>query len=620
MPKQLQKLWKEALAVLRKCIWQIFAIHLAYIALGLLLFAPITGILGQILLNLSGQSVLSDLDIAYFFLTPSGMLALILFISLLLTILVFEQASLMVVCAAALQNQKIHFIPSLLFTLRRVKIIFLFAIRLVLRILILTLPFIGLSLALAWVMLTDYDINYYLATKPPVFLIAVACIGLALLTMTVVLIRNLCSWYLALPLILFNDENPAHSFVKSEHLTLGDKQLFLTTLGSWALSGIILSTVVLGVVQLLGSMLAPFFFSSISLLVPVLGALVLLWSLANLLVTTFTSGSFAALLILFSDRKKVTVSSGILTDNKRSPVRTIGPPLFFLLLLLAVAASGIAGVWLLKGIPADNDAMIVAHRGAAGRAPENTLIAMEQAIIDGSDWLEIDVQESADGVVMVIHDSDFMKLAGVNLKVWETTRKEIKELDVGSWFDAEFSAERVPTLAELLAVAKGRCKVLIELKYYGHDQQLEQHVADIVEQAGMAGNVAIMSLKYEGIKKIRSLRPDWPIGLLLSKAIGKISDLDVDFLAINMATAKPAFIRRIHSSGKKVYIWTVNDQISMSRMLSLGVDGLITDEPALAGEVRSKNNTLTPVERLLLHTTVLLKTPIPENIYRDQSP
>jgi len=94
----------------------------------------------------------------------------------------------------------------------------------------------------------------------------------------------------------------------------------------------------------------------------------------------------------------------------------------------------------------------------------------------------------------------------------------------------------------------------------------------------------------------------------------------VDFLAINMATASPAFIRRIHDTGKEVYIWTVNDRVSMSRMISLGVDGIITDEPALAGEVLLINKNLTPVERLLLHTAVLLKVPIPQHIYRDQSP
>lgn len=136
----------------------------------------------------------------------------------------------------------------------------------------------------------------------------------------------------------------------------------------------------------------------------------------------------------------------------------------------------------------------------------------------------------------------------------------------------------------------------------------------------MVDDVAVMSLKYKGIKNFRRIRPDWPVGLLSSKAMGKISDLDVDFLAINIATAKPSFIRRIQSSGKKVYVWTVNDQASMSRMISLGVDGIITDEPELANEVRTQTNNLTPVERLLLHTSVLFKTPIPPHLYRDQSP
>ena len=620
MKEQLLKLWKKALRFLRKRFSQIFAIHVAYVAFGVFLFAPMTGILGQFLLNLSGQTVLSDLDIAYFFLTPAGMVALILFVSVLITILVFEQASLMAVCNAAIKGQTIGFIAALLFTLRRVKKIFFFAIQLVLRVLLITLPFIGLAFAIAWVMLSTYDINYYLATKPPIFTVATTSIAVVLTAMAVVLGRNLCSWSLALPLVLFNNETPTRSFAESERLSMGDKQLFLMTLGSWMLAGILLSTVILGAVQLLGSILAPLFFNSITLLVPTLGALALLWALANLFVTTFSSGSFAALLILFYQRKEIAIKPDTFSEEKQSAKKPISRSLFFILLLAGTGIAILAGFFLLKGVPSDNDAIIIAHRGAAGKAPENTLTAMSHAINDGADWLEIDVQESIDGEVVVIHDSDFMKLGGKKLKVWEGTLEEIKEIDVGSWFNKDFSAERVPTLAELLELAKGKCNVLIELKYYGYDELLEQRVADIVEQADMVNNVAVMSLKYEGIQRFRALRPSWTVGLLSSKAIGKISDLDVDFLAINMAAAKPAFIRRIHSAGKKVYVWTVNDQISMAQMMSLGVDGLITDEPALTYEVRTKNATLSPVERLILHTAILLQAPIPQNIYRDQSP
>jgi len=620
MTKQLRNIWKETLGFLRKNIWQVFAIHIAYIAFGVLLFAPLTGALGQFLLNFSGQSVLSDLDIAYFFLTPAGMLAAILFASLLLTILVFEQASLMAICYTQLQGRQLHVIPALLFTLQRVKTIFLFAIRLVLRVLLLTLPFLGLAFAIAWVMLTDYDINYYLATQPPIFKVAAGSIALVLVTMIAVLIRNLCGWSLTLPLILFHNESPASSFTKSERLSMGSSRLFLLTLGSWILSGILLTTITLGAIQLLGSFLAPFFFNSMTLLLPMLGALVLLWSLVNLLITTFTSGSFAALLIHFYDHKKIPTSPELFGHTGLNQKKRLSAPLFFIVLLAFVVIATLAGLWLLNDIPANNDTQIIAHRGAAGKAPENTLVAMRHAINDGADWLEIDVQESADGKVVVIHDSDFMKLGGVDLKVSAGSLEEIRKIDVGSWFNTGFSAERVPTLTEILELAKGRCNVLIELKYYGYDQQLEQRVVDIVEETNMAKNIAIMSLKYEGIKILQALRPQWRTGLLSTQAIGKISNLEVDFLAINMATASPAFIRRIHDTGKEVYIWTVNDRVSMSRMISLGVDGIITDEPALAGEVLLINKNLTPVERLLLHTAVLLKVPIPQHIYRDQSP
>ncbi len=129
-----------------------------------------------------------------------------------------------------------------------------------------------------------------------------------------------------------------------------------------------------------------------------------------------------------------------------------------------------------------------------------------------------------------------------------------------------------------------------------------------------------MSLKHEGIQKFNALRPDWSTGLLLTKAIGDLSKLDVDFLAVNTAMATSGFIRRTQSAGKQVYVWTVNDQVSMSRMMSLGVDGIITDEPELARTVLVERSELNSIERLLIHTAVLLGRPVPQRTYRDQSP
>jgi glycerophosphoryl diester phosphodiesterase len=264
--------------------------------------------------------------------------------------------------------------------------------------------------------------------------------------------------------------------------------------------------------------------------------------------------------------------------------------------------------------------LVVAHRGAAGAAPENTLASVRRALEDGADWVEIDVQETRDGEVVVVHDSDFMKLAGNPLKVWEGDLAQVRALDVGSWFDARFGDERVPTLEEVLDMVRGRARLVIELKYYGHDEQLERRVVELVEAAGMADQVAIMSLKLPGVLKLRELRPDWTIGLLSATAVGDLSRTPVDFLAVNAGMASGGFIRRAHAAGKQVFVWTINDALSLSKWMSAGVDGVITDEPALARQVLQERDELSAAERLLLSAALFFGRPEALGSYRDNSP
>jgi glycerophosphoryl diester phosphodiesterase len=213
-----------------------------------------------------------------------------------------------------------------------------------------------------------------------------------------------------------------------------------------------------------------------------------------------------------------------------------------------------------------------------------------------------------------------MKLAGKDIKVWDATLEEMQGIDVGSWFNPSFSSEHVPTLRQVLAESKGRANVVIELKYYGHDEQLEQRVIDIVEDMDMVEQTAIMSLKYSAVQKMRKLRPDWHVGLLSATAIGDLTQLDADFLAVAMGMASGGFVRRAHEAGKQVFVWTVNDPVSMSRMMSLGVDGIITDEPAMARQVLADRKEMSTAERLLLHTALLFGQSFTPKEYRDESP
>jgi len=605
---------------IRRNLEQLFIIHLVYVALGFIFFTPLVGLIGRLAMRMSGTGAMADFDILFFLLTPTGIISLVLLAALLITILVIEQSTLMAIAAADIHSSHISSVEALRFTGLRIRKIFSFAVLLVLRILGITIPFLALSAGVAALLITNYDINYYLSTRPPAFLAAAGIIIVLLAVMIFFLVRFLLSWSLALQLVLLEETPPTASFGASKKLTRGHSIKILAAFGLWLLAAVLLGLVITGAIQFLGTRTAPQFFDSMKLLVIVLGGLVALWSLGNFFVTTLTSSAFAALLVLLSDSygPGLKIERFNITDRP-ARLRITAKKIVMAGIATAAVALGV-GFWLLNGVQAPDTLTIIAHRGAAGKAPENTLASIRQAIEDGTDLVEIDVQETADGKVVVIHDSDFMKLAGVDTEVWNGTLKELQQIDIGSWFDPKFSAERVPTLAEVLQLVKNKAGLVIELKYYGHTQQLEQRVVDLVEQAGMADKVAIMSLKYEGVEKLRALRPDWTTGLLVTKTLGNITGLDIDFIATNVATATPGFIRRIQAAGKKVYTWTVNDQVTMSRMMSLGVDGIITDEPALARRVLAERADLSSVERLLIHTAILVGRPMPPRIYRDDSP
>jgi glycerophosphoryl diester phosphodiesterase len=142
--------------------------------------------------------------------------------------------------------------------------------------------------------------------------------------------------------------------------------------------------------------------------------------------------------------------------------------------------------------------------------------------------------------------------------------------------------------------------VNIELKTYGHGQRLEERTIEIVERLGMEDQVVLMSLDRPTVEKLKALRPNWTVGQLAAVSIGDLTRLEADFLAVNAKNARPAFVKRVHDSGKELQVWTVNHPAQMSSMMSLGVDTIITDEPALAREILRQRAALTPVERLLV--------------------
>ena len=199
-----------------------------------------------------------------------------------------------------------------------------------------------------------------------------------------------------------------------------------------------------------------------------------------------------------------------------------------------------------------------------------------------------------------------MKVGGTAMKIWETDAAQIRAVDVGSHAGPQFSGERVPMLAEALAVCKDRSRVIVELKSYGHDQRLEERVAAVVEAAGMENDCIFMSLDHGMVGRMKRLRPSWRSGVLAAKALGDLTSLRADFLAVEATMATRRFVRRARRAGQDVYVWTVNDPASMLAAMSHGVDGLITDKPALARRVVERRAQMSDAQRLLVALLVRL--------------
>ena len=597
----------SALDELRRGWRELLAAALFYQVVALTLLTPLLTLALRALVSLSGSAVLADQDILRFALSPVGILALAAAAAAHIAVLAIDEACLMGIGFGAIRKTRVGFVSAVVWGAARFAPILAVTARLVVRVLRLCAPFLAAAALVYWFLLTDFDINYYLKERPPAFLVSAIVIASILSVMGALLVRASASWVYALPLLLFENVEPSRALRASEDRSRGHRLVIVCVLLGGLVAALIVSFAGISAARATAVALLPRFQHTLTLLVPALGAVVILGVIASALATAFSTSLFAALIVALYER----LGEGARAEHApaaagASDARLLSGKRLLAVVLGAALLSTVVGWSLLGNARSPRDVAVIGHRGAAALAPENTLASVERAIEDGADWVEIDVQETADGEVVLLHDSDFMKLAGSPLKIWNGSFAEVRELDVGSWFGPDFQGEGVATLEEVLLRARGRAKIVIELKYYGHDQRLEERVAAIVDRTGMEDDIAVMSLDLRGVERMSALRPDFRTGLLAATAVGRLTEVDVDFLAVSLTLATARLLRQAHDRGKEVYVWTVNDELTMAHQVLQGVDGLITDHPARARAVIEIERGLTSVERLLLGTAFWL--------------
>lgn len=237
------------------------------------------------------------------------------------------------------------------------------------------------------------------------------------------------------------------------------------------------------------------------------------------------------------------------------------------------------------------DTKITSHRGGALRAPENTLSALDYTWECGADYAEIDIQETKDKQLILLHDDSLKRITGLDKKVWEMTYEEIEDLDAGSSFGKEYQGEKIPTLEEVLNFCLGRLDLNIEIKYNGKNKGIVQRVIQVIRENHFEEHCVVTSMNYRFLEEIKETAPEIRTGYIMTMSYGSISQVTAaDFFSVRYDYVTEGFVREAHALGKEVHAWTVNYRGNIKRMLDMGVDNIITDDPALVRRVQNQES------------------------------
>jgi glycerophosphoryl diester phosphodiesterase len=233
-------------------------------------------------------------------------------------------------------------------------------------------------------------------------------------------------------------------------------------------------------------------------------------------------------------------------------------------------------------------AWIIGHRGASAEAPENTLAAFRRAAELGAAGFETDLRVTSDGEFVLLHDARVNRTTNGRGQVDELPLEAVRRLDAGSWFDERFAGERIPTLEEALELAaKLDLRVYLEVKA-PLSSSLPRALAERLRNTRRLERIVVLAFDGATIAAVRKAEPGLETALLTDRERGAVREAQragAKHLAPRHMRATPRLIRQAREAGLGVVVWTVNRRREMRRMLSLGVDGIMTDYPGRLTEM-----------------------------------
>lgn len=594
-------LFLRAIATLHGRFGLIIRLALAFELLRFLVLTPLSAGVLRLFLERWGRYSVGNFEIAAFLLSPAGLAGLLALGTVALTTFYLEIAGMLLLLAD--RGVTIRDIFAAL-ALRLVRLLTLGLGQFIL-LAAMAAPFAAAAAGVLWLLWRDYDLNGLIVLKPPVFWVGTALAACLALGYAAIAGHFVLRWFLALPAIVFEPGMAAGRAMRlSRQRTEGKLPLMLGLVLVWLAGNLLLYGLLMGALGAGSDWLLDRMGLSLTVLLPATAMVLIVHTIAAAMLSAISMASLASLTLVFYEA----------CAGRPSPAQSHVPaaqhlrprlPARWLIggsAALLAGAVGLVSYGLVARVQLHENLEITAHRAGAMLAPENTVAAIRKAIEARADWAEIDVQRTADGAVVVLHDSDLMRVAGERRRVSESTLAEIKAIDVGSHFGAEFKGERVPTLDEALAAAGDRIRFNIELKpgSAADVEPLVRAVLNSTDRAGITGRCRLCSQSYESLQLARQLKPGLQVGFIAGARLGDLSKLDVAFLMVSQRLATRKLVNSGRVRGIEVHTWTVNNPDALLPLVDRGVANIITDDPAAMRRRLDDIQGQEAAERLLL--------------------
>ncbi len=584
--------------------------HLLIQLLGFAIFTPLATWIGRRLVVASGEPVISNFDIASFVLSPAGAAFVLVVAAVTLGLLLAEFAGHSWIAGHALARRPVSVLGTVGFVLARLPALLRLAVRVFLRLAALALPFLAIAGIVWFATLAGHDINYYLAESPPEWRRAKLAATVLVGAYVLVAAWQLARWLFAVPILVFENASPGAALMRSAAMTRRRLRRIVPPLLLWWLLLTVAMLAITWVCRQVSDAGLDWAGIDLRRVLPLVALYLAVSILGGFLYGGLGLAGHQFLVTRLYAEQRDAARVQAFADLAAEPERSRNLARKAILATLALFAVALGIVWTLGSrLDLTHQAAITAHRGASVAAPENSMAAFRAAMEAGADYAELDVQRARDGTLVVVHDGDLLRMGGDPRRVAELTAAEIAAIDIGRKVAPAFEGERPPTLAEVIALVRGRMKLNIELKYNVPDPGLAPAVVELLRGEDFLDQAVITSLDYAALKQVAAIEPRLRTGHIVTASVGNVLRTEADFLSLSSAQATASLVRRAHRAGKQVHVWTINDPEVMLRMIERGVDNIITDDPALVARVQRDRNALDAAEILGLRLRVLFAKP-----------